>query len=211
VPNKRPVPRITIPRLREWDACYEPDEIAAVFGRRKALSPFEICALDIPASDRLWVLLRPAIIPENELHALGIKFVMAPLPGPKVRTRGVAAHRRRVLALLSVKRKWMRGKLSDHQLRCARLEFEQASRDAGDFDPLARYFVCRAAIKACEPNPRAASYLAASDARHGWHVPKARTKPTARTRAEAQLAQVRKVLVRLYGEPKVKQRTSNGA
>jgi hypothetical protein len=201
VPDKRPIPRITIKRLTAWDACYEPGELAAVFGTRKTLSPFEICALDIPPADKLWVLLRPEIIPAEELHALGIKFVTAALPGPKVRARGVQAHRRRVQALLTAKRKWMRGKLSDDELRLRCREFERACLAAGDTDPVERYFLCRAASAAAETDPRRASYLAACDARCGWPPGKTARKCKPRARSVQQLARVRKVLARLYTEP----------
>ena len=43
-------------------------------------TPLEILNLDIPAMDRLWVVLRPEIIPERELRLLACAFARTSLP-----------------------------------------------------------------------------------------------------------------------------------
>jgi hypothetical protein len=61
--------KITRKILRQWGACYTNARIATLVPA-KGLTPLEIAALDIPATDRLWVLLREEIIPARELRLL---------------------------------------------------------------------------------------------------------------------------------------------
>lgn len=61
--------KITRKILRQWCACYTDARIAALVPE-DGMTPMEIAALDIPAEDRLWVLLREEIIPARELRLL---------------------------------------------------------------------------------------------------------------------------------------------
>jgi len=61
--------KITREQLRRCGAGYTDDRIATLVPA-DGLSPLEFAALDIPAEDRLWVLLRKDIIPARELRLL---------------------------------------------------------------------------------------------------------------------------------------------
>jgi hypothetical protein len=202
VPNKRPVPRITIERLIAWNACYELSEMAAVFGTRKTLTPLQICDLDIPAHDRLWVVLRPAIIPDAELHELGFQFARASLPPASVRTAAARACRLHARRALHAKRQWLRGRISVDALRGAR---ERLWRQ------YAALSVANSVSAAASEDARTAAYGAAKYARIRAYDAAYRSAPLVEARhvqaklAEKQLARVRKVLARLYLEPKAKQ------
>ena len=66
--------KITVKKIMSWKPCSEYPEstVKKLIGKGK--TPLEICDLGIPAEDRLWVLLRNAIIPENDIHELACKF-----------------------------------------------------------------------------------------------------------------------------------------
>lgn len=55
---------VTIPMLREWGACYflpkSPHNVERLFAGRASLTLHDVLGLDIPARDKLWVLLRCA-------------------------------------------------------------------------------------------------------------------------------------------------------
>ena len=61
--------KITREQQRLWGACYTDEKIAALV-QADGLTPLEIAKLDIPAEDRLWLLLREEIIPARELRLL---------------------------------------------------------------------------------------------------------------------------------------------
>lgn len=64
---------ITRELLRNWSACYSADMIAT-YVPLGGLTPLEVCDVGIPALDKLWVLLRPSIIPEKPLRLLVCKW-----------------------------------------------------------------------------------------------------------------------------------------
>lgn len=104
--------KVTKQLLREWEACYDDDELKAVFGRKRGFTPLEIFELKIPIIDRLWVLLHKEIIPEDTLHELGCIFTERRIkdfePARKeLQKRAIAA-----------KRAWVRGDLSLADLNC---------------------------------------------------------------------------------------------
>ena len=61
--------KTTRKQLRLWGACYNDAEIAELVPE-DGLTPLEVAALDIPAGDRLWALLREEVIPARELRLL---------------------------------------------------------------------------------------------------------------------------------------------
>ena len=63
-------------QLRQWGACYADERIAELVPE-EGLSPLEVAALDIPAEDRMWVLLREDIIPARELRLLACDWAEA--------------------------------------------------------------------------------------------------------------------------------------
>lgn len=68
--------KITRKQLRLWGACYNDERIAELVPEA-GLTPLEVAALDIPAEDRLWVLLREDIIPARELRLLACGWAEA--------------------------------------------------------------------------------------------------------------------------------------
>jgi hypothetical protein len=190
-------PKITIPQLRTWGACYKPDRLAAVFGRRKQLSALEICELDIPAKDRLWVLLRAEIIPAPELRKLAFAFATPVLAEGSEVVQDIAA------PLWNVTRRFMRGEVTLDVLCEARSVHYHAAMTK--VAPLVRNAQtarrCVAAVAAF--SPRTAAYDTARHARVYWQVQYGVV--AADNLAKRQLRLVRTVLKRLYIEPKVKQ------
>lgn len=195
MPDKRPIPRITIPRLREWNACYHDEDLAAVFGKRKAFTPFEICELNIPPKDKLWVLLRPEIIPPDQLYALAAKLTLALLNADS--DRGHGARRARADAVMLAHREWRRGKLTDKELDERRTKYWRASAAAQD--TVNRWYFCDAVYTSASRCPLTAAYYVCSDLRGalGDGVVAA-----ADALSVKHLKLVRNLLVRLYGEPK---------
>ena len=101
-----------------WDPCedWTEERVLAAFGDRESLSPLEISELeDVPHEDRLWVLLRPEIIPEPRLHELSCKFAEQVLPIYEESYPGDDRPRRAI----ETKRKWLRGEATDEELSAA--------------------------------------------------------------------------------------------
>jgi hypothetical protein len=65
---------ITRELLRKWNACYCDEEIKH-YVPENGLTPIQVLDLDIPAEDRLWVVLRESVIPAHELRLLACKWV----------------------------------------------------------------------------------------------------------------------------------------
>ena len=58
--------KVTLAQALKSGACYTPEQIKTLFGRRKTLSAKQIAALDIPAADKVWALTRPAFLDTKE-------------------------------------------------------------------------------------------------------------------------------------------------
>ena len=71
---------ITVEQIMTFMPCsdYLEPRVRELIGDGK--TPLEILNLDIPAMDRLWVVLRPEIIPERELRLLACAFARTSLP-----------------------------------------------------------------------------------------------------------------------------------
>jgi len=72
---------ITIDQVLAWEPCdskpgerYSREGMLALSGGRTSMTALEVCDLPISASDRLWVLLRPEVLPERMLHLLACDF-----------------------------------------------------------------------------------------------------------------------------------------
>lgn len=59
--------KITRSMIRDWDACYTDERIAELVPR-EGLTPLQVLDLKIPASDRLWTVLREEVLPETTLR-----------------------------------------------------------------------------------------------------------------------------------------------
>ena len=110
---------ITTEQIMSWNPCdrYNESIVSGLIGDGK--TPIEITELEIPIEDRLWVLLRPDIIPEMALHSIACDFAQE------------VAHLNtdpRVQTAFDAKRKWIAGQISDKELEAAR---EAAMEAAG--------------------------------------------------------------------------------
>ncbi len=111
---------ITVKQIMKWKPCpeYPKKRVIELIGDGK--TPLEICDLNIPSEDRLWVLLRLEIIPELKLHELACDFAQAVAhlnPDPRVQ------------AVIDAKRKWIKGEITNEELAAARAA-ALAARDA---------------------------------------------------------------------------------
>ena len=111
--------KITLEQILSWGPCRGYDtaaEIVALTDANWPKTPMEIAQLDIPAEDRIWVLLHPEIIPEKRLHLLACDFAEKVLPIFE------AAHPKdkRPRAVLEIKRQWVDGKATNGELDAAR-------------------------------------------------------------------------------------------
>jgi len=75
------IKRVTLNQVMAWEPCaeYSRADIKKLFGRRKYATAQYVFDLDIPAQDKLWVLLHEEFIPENELRLLACEFAMKAL------------------------------------------------------------------------------------------------------------------------------------
>ena len=121
--------RITVKEIMSWGPClkYHESRVKELIGKGK--TPLEICYLEIPAEDRLWVLLRNEIIPENDIHELACKFAEQALKAE--RKAGREPHPDSWKAI-KVKRQWLKGKATDEQLQAAWLAAWLAAESAAE-------------------------------------------------------------------------------
>jgi len=186
----RQLKNITLQRLLSWGPCEDYRDEAVLLkltGGRKSLTPLQICDLDIPVVDKLWVLLRSQIIPGKELHLLACDFAEAVLH----LFEGVCPADKRPRAAIEAKRRWIAGEITDSELAAA-WAAAWAARDAAWAARDAAWAAARAA----------AAWAAARDA--AWDAAWAAAWAAARDAAawaaawaaarDAQLEMVRKVL-----------------
>ena len=148
---------------------YTRERVTELWGGKKSLTPLEISALDIPAADRLWVLLRPEIIPEKLLHELACQFAEYSL---HIFEKKYPDDKRPRLAI-EAKRAWIKGEISDEELSIAR----DAAGDAA--------WAARAAARAARAAAGYAAWAARDAARDAaWDAARAAARDAARA-AEA--------------------------
>ena len=114
---------ITLDQVMAWHPCYSREKIESLFGGRESLTVAEILELPIPASDRLWAVLRLSLIPGPILQEFACRCAEQALedagdPDP----RSVAA--------IAAKRAWVRGEISDQALAAARAAAWDAAEGA---------------------------------------------------------------------------------
>jgi len=108
----------TVEELIDWSPCEEwPEErIRDAAGDRDPWTALDVLAMeDVPAADRLWVVLRKELIPTPILHELACRFADEVLPIYERKHPDDSRPR----AAIAAKRAWMRGELSDTELRMA--------------------------------------------------------------------------------------------
>ena len=146
-----------------WEPCseYTESRVKELIGKGK--TPLEILELEIPAEDRLWVVLRNEIIPENDLHELACKFAEQALRAE--RKAGREPHPDSWKAI-KVKRQWLKKKATAEQLQAARSAAWSAARSAAELaeESAARSAAWSAARLAEESAARSAAWSAARSA-----------------------------------------------
>jgi hypothetical protein len=176
--------RITRETLREWGGyCYDDEHIAALVPPG-GMTPIEVLDANIPAADRLWVLLHEEVIPARELRLLAVRWARGVLDGERAAGREPAAES---WAAVDVAERYARGEATDAELAIARAAAWSAARAAA-YAARAAAYAARAAAAAAWDAARSAAWSAARAA--------AAARDAAR---DAQLADVRRVLT--GGEP----------
>jgi hypothetical protein len=142
-------------------SCYSEEKIRAIAGNKKEWSALDVLALDIPAKDRLFVVLSESFIDAAILHEFSCKVAeraLALFGNPDPRSAGA----------LVVKRRWLRGEATDAELAVARVAADAAAWAA----VYAARAAARAAAHAAAHAARAAAHAASdSAARNGaWDV-----------------------------------------
>ena len=171
--------KISIEQILSWGPCGEYDTSNKIIAKTDddwPKTPIEIASLDIPAADRLWVLLRPEIISEKRLHLLACDFAEDVLH--IFETKYPDDIRPRLA--IDIKRMWVAGGVTDAEL-------DAAGAAAG-----AAAWAARDAAWAARDAARAAAWDAARDA--AWAA-RAAARDAARDAAwEKQLQMVLDVL-----------------
>ena len=121
--GKQVMNSITLDQVMAWHPCYSREKIESLFGGRESLTVAEILELPIPASDRLWAVLREDLIPAPILHEFACRCA----------EQGLAASGDpdpRSVAAIAAKRAWVRGEISDQALAAARAAAWDAAEGA---------------------------------------------------------------------------------
>jgi hypothetical protein len=118
--------------LKRWGPCYRPEQLTP-FANEPQRTPLEIATLtagpwkDVPAVDRLWVLLREAIIPARELRLLACDFAERALTREREAGREPDA---RSWATVEVLRRFADGKATSKERDAAWAAARAAAGDA---------------------------------------------------------------------------------
>ena len=147
---------ITIDQVLSWGPCggyATRDELLAITGGRDSIAPVDVLALDIPAPDRFWLLLRPEILGERELRLFACDCAehVAHLWKAPVGSTWKPAD------AIAVARAFARGEATREELAAARAAARAAAWAAWDAAWAATGDAARAAA-------RAAAWAAAGDA-----------------------------------------------
>ena len=110
--------KITREQLRRWGACYDDERIAELVPEA-GLTPLEVASLDIPAEDRLWVLLREDIVPACDLRLLACGWAEAACVK-------AGCNDARSLNAIAVGRRYAHGEATEAELASARSAAESA-------------------------------------------------------------------------------------
>jgi len=134
---------VTVDQVMAWEPCqeYTRERVEALFAGREALTAADIVNLvDIPALDKMFAILHPEFLTEQQAHYLACDFAETALPAFERLFPTDTAPRLAVEA----KRAWIRGEISDEELIAARAAARarvrelDTTRNTGEFD-MARY------------------------------------------------------------------------
>ena len=170
---------ITYEQFLKFNPCYLDDPkkkalMDSIAQRRERWSALDILELsEIPAEDRLWAVLREALIDAPLLHEFACRCAERALSRAKTPDP-------RSLRAIEVKRAWLRGEATDEELVTARDAVrEVASAAAWDAARLAAMSAARlaarlAAMSAAWDAAQAAAWravlAAAEDAENQWQI-----------------------------------------
>ena len=120
---------VTIDQVMAWEPCSDyprklVEELAA--GRTEITAP-EIVSLEIPAEDRLWMLLHNEFLTDAQMYELACRFAEAALK--KERDAGSEPDVRS-WAAIEAKRKWLNGEITDNELAAAVANARNVARAA---------------------------------------------------------------------------------
>lgn len=170
---------ITPAHLRAWDARYSDEAIAAIYGGRESLTPLEILSLDIPAEDRLWVVLRSEVLGVRDLRLVVCGIAERAIPLFEARFPGDDRPRRAV----SIARRFARGEASADELDAVRAATKDVAFAAARAAAGAAWDVQAAAWAAARAAAKAAAEDTTKDA--AWDAADAAADAVGRVAADA--------------------------
>ena len=155
---KKKLRGVTVTDILSWRPCCEYTEryIRKLFAKRKKLNAADILKLRIPFEDRLWVICREGMVPDDIFHLWACWCAERAL---KRERKAGREPDKRSWAVIEAKRQWMRGEISDEDLAVARDAASDASIAAR-----AASIAARAASIAASTAARDAASTAAWDA-----------------------------------------------
>jgi|SRR3989344_1058720 len=111
---------ITVKQIMSWRPCppWTEERVRDVFAGRRSLTPLEVCGLkDVPANDRLRVILREEVIPARELRLIACWCATRVLRAERVAGREPDE---RSWAAVAVSRRYADGLATAEELAAAR-------------------------------------------------------------------------------------------
>ena len=175
--------RITVARVMSWKPCpgWPRERVEAIFVGRSSMTPIEFTELeDVPAKDRLWLVLREEVIPARELRLIACWSAERALRRERAAGREPDA---RSWAAVRVARRYALGRATVAELAAAAAAAATAAATAAAWPP--------PAAAAAAPAPAAAAWAAAA-----WAAA-AVTAAAVTAEYEKTIRNVRRVLRRL--------------
>ena len=146
---------VTLDRFMSFHPCYSREEIEKLTDKTE-MTALEVLALDIPAEDRLWAVLREDFIETPILHEFACRCAEEAL-------KLVKNPDERSVAAIAAKRAWLKGEISETALRRARAA-ACAAADAAYAADAAAWAAATAAYYAAAYAAYAASAASAASA-----------------------------------------------
>lgn len=104
---------ITIDEVMKRRPCYSRERILEITGGRDMLMVLEVCDLNAPPRDLLWVLLHYTVLSKRVLHSLMYDFAEHVLFARQAAGKTVDAPS---WSAIKVKRAWIRSEATDREL-----------------------------------------------------------------------------------------------
>jgi len=144
--------KITVDQIMSWGPCpdYTESRVSEIIDDGVTL--LDALYLNIPDGDILWLVLRPDFMPRNDLHEHGCHFAEETLISE--RAEGREPHQDSWGGIIA-KRGWIRGEITDKELKSAALAAWAAERAeraelAAEWTASAAYIAASAATLATE-------------------------------------------------------------